>query len=586
MKATTRDTIKIYWKHSLRYKWLLTTIIISVVAANLFDLCTPFFYKIFFDQLAQSIPTEQGMTELLKNIWIITSLGFASWFCWRINSFTNIRFEASVIRDLANTCFYELHHHAYSFFSNNFTGSLVKRGGRFVDAFERIMDQCIFTIIPLAVRIAFIIITLCILNSTIGLSLLVWTATYLVIIYCFTIYKLQFEKQGAEADSALSGFLADTITNSTNIKLTSAREREYVSFQNLAEKRKKISVFTWDLSAYVDAIQGFMMVVLEFIVLYLSLQFWKEGKITIGDFVMYQSFVMQLFMRLWDFSRSIRHIYRGFADANEMTEILLTPWEIKDKPIAQDLNIARGQIEMKAVDFGYTGTRMVISQFNLTIQPGEKVGIVGPSGAGKSTLVALLLRLYDVQEGHIFIDDIDVANVTQNSLRNNISLVPQDPILFHRSLKENIAYGKPDATMTEIIGASKAAHCHEFISVHQNEYDTYVGERGIKLSGGERQRIAIARAILKNAPILILDEATSSLDSESEKYIQQSFDILMKGKTTIVIAHRLSTIMKMDRIIVLENGKIVEEGNHNLLLQKENSLYKKLWNIQAGNFLV
>jgi len=221
----------------------------------------------------------------------------------------------------------------------------------------------------------------------------------------------------------------------------------------------------------------------------------------------------------------------------------------------------------------------------LDIHAGERVALVGPSGAGKSTVIKLLLRQHDVTRGRILVDDQHITKVTLESLWDNISLVPQDPLLFHRTLKENIRYGKPDATEEEVILAARLAHCHEFITEFSDGYDTYVGERGVKLSGGERQRVAIARAILRNAPILILDEATSSLDSESEKLIQDALVSLMKGKTVAVIAHRLSTIMKMDRIIVIDKGKIVEEGTHAQLLRKKKSVYKRLWNIQSGGFI-
>ena len=244
-----------------------------------------------------------------------------------------------------------------------------------------------------------------------------------------------------------------------------------------------------------------------------------------------------------------------------------------------------GEIEFKDLSFSFNDTRKILEHITVTIQPGEKVALIGPSGAGKTTFVRLLLRLYSATSGEILIDGQDISKVSQESLRKNISLVPQDPVLFHRTLADNIAYGKRDASKKEIEKAAKLAHCDEFIKNLPFGLETYVGERGIKLSGGERQRVAIARAMLKNAPILILDEATSSLDSHSEMLIQDALNNLMAGKTTIVIAHRLSTIQKMDRIIVIDNGKIIEQGSHNVLLANEQSLYKKLWSLQAGGFL-
>ena len=288
---------------------------------------------------------------------------------------------------------------------------------------------------------------------------------------------------------------------------------------------------------------------------------------------------------MWGFTRLVRDMYQGYADAKEMVEIIKLPHEIKDAPGSKDLAVESGQIEFKDLTFSFNKTRKVLNDINLTIKPGEKVALVGPSGAGKTTFVRLLLRLYSATSGEILIDGQDISKITQESLRKNISMVPQDPILFHRTLAENIAYGKRGASKKEIENAANLAHCDEFIKDLPQGLDTFVGERGIKLSGGERQRVAIARAILKNAPILVLDEATSSLDSNSEMLIQDALNNLMQNKTVIVIAHRLSTIQKMDKIIVVDDGRIIEQGSHSELLKNEYSLYKKLWELQAGGFL-
>lgn len=327
------------------------------------------------------------------------------------------------------------------------------------------------------------------------------------------------------------------------------------------------------------------MIILEVGIFYVGIKLWEKKMFTIGDFVLLQSYVLIIFMHIWSFGKMIRRTYQNLADAEEMTEIFNTPHEIQDAKRAKILKIKKGKIELKNVDFYYHKTRKVFDRFNLTMEGCQRVALIGPSGAGKTTVVKLLLRNFDVFGGKILIDDQDISKITQESLWENISLVPQDPILFHRSLMENIRYGKFDATDEEIIKSSKLAHCHEFISDLPEKYDTFVGERGVKLSGGERQRVAIARAILRNAPILILDEATSSLDSHSESLIQDALDKLMKNKTVIVIAHRLSTIVKMDRIIFIDEGKIIEDGAHKKLLKKKSGQYKKLWELQAGGFI-
>jgi ATP-binding cassette subfamily B protein len=319
--------------------------------------------------------------------------------------------------------------------------------------------------------------------------------------------------------------------------------------------------------------------------IYAAIQFWSNGLLSIGDFVLIQSYLIIIFNKLWGFGRVIRHFYEHLADAEEMTEILDTPHDITDIKHAKELVVKKGKIEFVGVNFYYHKTRKVIDRLDLKIKPGERIALIGPSGAGKSTIMKLLLRQYDVTSGKILIDGQHISKVTQASLWQNISLVPQDPVLFHRTLIENIRYGNPDANKEEVLAASKLAHCHEFINEFPDAYETYVGERGVKLSGGERQRVAIARAMLRGAPILVLDEATSSLDSESEMFIQDALDKLMKKKTVIVIAHRLSTIMKVDRILVIDQGKIVESGTHKELLGKKKGIYKKLWKLQAGGFL-
>jgi len=278
-------------------------------------------------------------------------------------------------------------------------------------------------------------------------------------------------------------------------------------------------------------------------------------------------------------------IYERLAEAEEMTEILSLPHGVVDKKGSKKLKVKSGEIKFEDVSFKYEDGEKVIKDFNLEVKPGQTVALVGLSGSGKSTLAKLLLRLYDVDSGRILVDGQNIAGVSQESLRHSISLVPQDPILFHRSLMENIRYGRFEATDEEVIAAAKLAYCDGFISKLKDGYGSMVGDRGIKLSGGERQRIAIARAILKNSPILVLDEATSSLDSESEKYIQKSLTNLMKGKTVVIIAHRLSTIKKADRIVVISNKKIVEDGNHNQLIKAKSGIYRKLWNIQVGGFI-
>ena len=369
-----------------------------------------------------------------------------------------------------------------------------------------------------------------------------------------------------------------------NIKLFTNYEGENERFAKVTDEQFRLRKKTWDLGNIGDLIQAALMISAEFLVMYIAVKAWSTGELSVGDIVLLQAYLVRIFDKLWNAGKNIQRVYEAIADANEMTQLLLTPHEVQDAPNAGQLHITKGAIDFAGVSFGYQRDVQVVRDLNLHIAPGERLALIGPSGGGKSTVVRLLFRFHDLNAGKILIDGQNIAGVTQDSLRQALSLVPQDPILFHRSLMENIRYAKPSATSEEVVRAAKLANAHEFISSFRQGYETFVGERGIKLSVGERQRVAIARAILKDAPILVLDEATSSLDSESEMLIQDALKKLMQSRTTIVIAHRLSTIMQMDRIVVVENGKIIEEGKHEELLKVQQGVYQKLWGIQAGGF--
>jgi ATP-binding cassette subfamily B protein len=395
---------------------------------------------------------------------------------------------------------------------------------------------------------------------------------------------LPIDIKRAHADTHTTAQLADSITNNINIKTFTSYESENKRFAKVTHDQFLLRKKSWNLGTAGEIVQGLSMIVLEFLIIYYAVKFWQVGKLNIGDLSLLLAYFIRIVDKLWNTGKNIRNIYEAIADANEMTEMLLQPHAVNDLPGAIVLDSPKGNVEFKDVSFGYHTGDNIFQNFNLNIRSGERVAFIGPSGGGKSTILKLLLRFYDVQSGVVSVDGQNIATVTQDSLRSAISLVPQDPILFHRTLAENIRYAKPDATDEDVIRVAKLAHAHEFIEKSENGYATLVGERGIKLSGGERQRIAIARAILKDAPILILDEATSSLDSESEMFIQDALKNLMKNRTTIVVAHRLSTIMQMDRIIVIADGKIIEEGKHAELLKANQGTYQKLWHIQAGGF--
>jgi len=585
MESNTKKTLKIYWSHIVKYKLSGSIILFSIVAGSSINVILPLYYKQFFDILGSEQTKEIISSKLVDVLIIILIINFIGWIAWRIATFALTHVFAQLIADMQSTCFKYLHKHSFSYFNNNFVGALVKRVGYFANSFRDILDRVLWDFIPLIVKMSIIIVVLFWSNFILGAIVVTWLIVFVVVNWLMAQYKMKFDIKRAEAQTRSTGFLSDTITNNSNLKLFCGYKKEVKGFFNLNEKVRKLAEFSFNLDNIFEAIQTLFMIVLEVGIFYVGIKLWEKEMFTIGDFVLLQSYVLIIFMHIWSFGKMIRRTYQNLADAEEMTEIFNTPHEIQDAKRAKILKIKKGNIELQNVSFYYHKTRKVFDKFNLTIKGCQRVALIGPSGAGKTTVVKLLLRNHDVFGGKILIDGQDISRVTQESLWENISLVPQDPILFHRSLMENIRYGKFNATDEEVIEASKLAHCHEFISDLPEKYNTFVGERGVKLSGGERQRVAIARAILRNAPILILDEATSSLDSHSESLIQDAFDKLMKGKTVVVIAHRLSTIVKMDRIVFIDEGKIIEDGTHKELLGKKNGHYKKLWELQAGGFI-
>ncbi len=583
-KVSIGDVISIMWRWVGHQPWFFLSFLLFTAGA-VFGVIIPYFYKKLFDTLETQAVSPESVATLTGIITVIIALNLSALFFRRGGQLIINWYEARGMAQLRQKAFDYLMHHSHTFFANSFGGSLVQRVSRFARAFERIIDHLFFDTIPLVVLIIGSITVVWSVEQRLAYVIIGLIVSFLGFNLIFSRWKLKYDVQQAAADSRTTGSLADAISNSNSVSLFAAHSAESQRFKGVTNDQARLNHFVWNLSTIVDATQGLLIMIAEFFIFYYAIRLWGANAITLGTFTLVQVYVIQLGQRLWDFGRIILILHEAFADAKEMVEILKLPHEVKDIPNAKALVVPEGSVTFNGVDFAFNETRYVFKDLSFTVAGGQKIALVGPSGAGKTTLVRLMLRLYDTTAGKICIDEQSIAKVTQDSLHQSISYVPQDPLLFHRSLMENIRYGKPEATDEEVVEAARKAHCHEFIDVLPDKYETYVGERGVKLSGGERQRVAIARAILKNAPILILDEATSSLDSESESLIQDALDVLMREKTVIVVAHRLSTIRKMDRIIVLKDGAIVEDGSHDELLKKDDSLYKHLWQLQAGGFI-
>ena len=583
--VSNAQVIKHMWNGTKSYRPYFSISYILFNLANIIGILVPLYYKDFFDILSKSDDRALLVPSLIKIVIIIAIIHFTTWLIWRIGTYFYNKSVSRVMALLKQNAFDYMMRHSYNFFTNNFTGSLVQRLNRFSRAFEALNDTLVFNIFPLIIAIVSSIIVTYFIAPIISLVITIWVILFMIFNISFSIWKLKYDTAVAEADSRTSGYLSDSITNNNAIMLFTGNRYETRGFNKVSDDQSNKTFLTWTLNEVSDAVQVILIGTVEFFVFYFSIKYWQNGLATVGTFVLAQTYIIGLSHQLWGVGRAVRKIYESFADSKEMVGILEMPYEVKDIPNAKNIIVKNGEIIFKNVTFAFNETREVIKDLNITIKSGEKIAIIGPSGAGKTTFIRLIMRLYNITSGSISIDNQDIHTVTQDSLRDNISLVPQDPVLFHRTLLENIRYGKRNANDEEVIEAARLAHCDEFIETLPLKYNTYVGERGIKLSGGERQRVAIARAILKKAPILILDEATSSLDSHSEALIQDALDNLMKNCTTIVIAHRLSTIKKMDRIIAMKDGKIVEEGTHDELANMDSGLYKKLWDLQVGGFI-
>lgn len=585
MKNNTLATLKIFWSHIKRRKWMffIITICASLRAAG--NTVTPIFTKKIFNAVSSIGPREEIFRTVIFLLLMVAGVEILRWIIVRIFVFLDMRFMSKTQAEINVSSFKHLFKQSFSFFNNSFSGALVKRVNFFGRAFEGLTESFFWALVPLATNTIIIFLVLFFNNWKLGLGVLVWLAIFYPANFFFSRWKYKYDVTVNEAISKNSAFLSDAVSNYSNLKLFNGYARESKVYSELNKDFAKKNIFAWSKEEFFNAIIAFLMIILEVSLFFVTAFLWKEGKLTVGDFALVQFYVIMLIMEGWNFGRTIRNIYRSFSDAEEMTEILLTVPEVLDSPRAKKLSVKNAGIEFSEVSFNYHKTRKILDGFNLSIKSKEKIALIGPSGAGKTTIVKLLLRNFDLDDGEIKIDGQNIAKITQESLWENIGVVSQEPILFHRSIKENISYGRPNASDKEIEAAARAAHCHEFIVSLPDGYNTLVGERGVKLSGGERQRVSIARVILKNAPILILDEATSSLDSESEKLIQEALDDLMSEKTVIAVAHRLSTIKKMDRILSIEGGKIVEEGSHEELKDRPNGRYARLWNLQAGGFI-
>lgn len=500
---------------------------------------------------------------------------------------TTLVFLASVIRVKPRKRMTEqLQSHALSFFQTGQSGALGTKINTATVAMGHSIWVFLFNIWPVMIKFLAGTILMFIAHPTLGLAMAIWSVLYLSVVTKLAFIKSRFSEQISHERASITGSIVDMATNIHAVKSFANEKFEDDKLDDEMDGEIK-GVFKYGVFREISGWFHSFMTLFVFVgIMYLAVDYYAKGLISVGDIAFIFTLILILTEQAAHLGFTIAHFLELYGQTSDGVKTMFKPVSLQDEESAQDLKVTQGHLHFKDVFFQYEDdmNKAVFQGMDLPIPAGQKVGLIGPSGAGKTSLVNILLRFYDIQGGEILIDGQNIAHITQKSLRHNISTIPQDTSLFHRSLMENIRYGKLDARDDEVIAAAKKAHAHEFISKLPDQYDTLVGERGVRLSGGQRQRIAIARAILKDSQILILDEATSALDSESEKYIQDSLKDLMAGKTVIAIAHRLSTIAHLDRLIVMDDGRIAEDGSHQELLN-QNGLYAKLWSMQSGGFL-
>lgn len=581
-----KDVLKYYVAVALRYKkYTLTSWALAPFARIGTDYITPLIVAHIINEV--SGPDKPALRSLIWWVVAFFIVPILSEVIWRIVIHCLNRSDAKGMEYIANRTFSELMNRSHDFYSNNFAGGLVAKTNRFINAFEPLNDAFVFEILGTLTGIIFAIVVLFNVSWPVAAVFCIVLVIFALVTYQLSRRRFTFNTERAEAESLQTAQLADSLSNAITVKTFAREVYEVRLFKNVARILSAKRLRSWDYqNLRVDIFTTTTIIIMNTVALAGSLYAVYRLGAEVGTVFLILSYIRNLTSKFWDLSRLMRNIETNISNAVEMMAILKQPSSVLDGDSAKNLRRVKGHIVFDNVAYSYndTQTKMLFEGLNLDIIPGQRVGLVGPSGGGKSTITKLLLRFMDIRSGLISIDGVDIKHVTQQSLRDAITYVPQEPILFHRTLRENIAYGKPTASLKEIVQAAKKAHAHEFIESLADGYDTLVGERGIKLSGGQRQRVALARAFLKNAPIVVLDEATSALDSESEKLIQEALVTLMEGRTTIIIAHRLSTIKHLDRIIVLDGGRVVEDGTHEQLIKKGGS-YASLWSHQSGGFI-
>lgn len=557
--------------------WLWCAVLV-VVAASAISTLSSYIFKLIIDAIeAGEVERAFGLGLLYPGVVLIIQL------LYRLSGYAVAKLTVSVSKTLTDRVYEYLFNHAHSFFADRFAGSITNKVRNITGAFEQIIPDIIWGQLDTLVTFLTTFVLIFTVSPLAAGAFLLLLSSLLLLNSLMAKQKAQLAKANAAAGTELQGRAVDVMGNMSAVRQFVRQRFELDNLALLTEKKRSAGLKNWLYTEKMLLLNAFIIFVFNFLMFWLLVGNWRDGVISSGEFVLVVALMSQITGTMLFVGRAVNATARAFGELREGIDDIYEAHGLTDDPQATPLTVTAGDIAWSRVAFRYEDNP-VFTDFSLAIPGRQKLGLVGTSGAGKSTFVSLMLRQHELTGGAITIDGQDIRLVTQASLREAISVVPQEPVLFHRSIFDNIAYGKEGATQAEVIEVAKLAHAHDFIMSLKDGYDTTVGERGVKLSGGQKQRIAIARAMLKNAPILILDEATSALDSESEHHIQAALRTLMDGKTVIAIAHRLSTLKEMDRIIVLEGGMIVEDGSPDVLATGTGT-YARLWSHQAGGFL-
>lgn len=577
------DVVKFAAGYWVRQPKLLCLILSLVLIAALLETYLPTALASFLTTIQQNL----GKSAVLFSLGIFLGAYLANAILISISYIVYNAFETKIFKEIVDDVFEHVYRLPEKFFVNTFAGSIISKINRARTKIEVFEDQILVRIFPTAVVLIGSIIFLFFKFPMLAV-ILIGYMLILIIVSAFLVFKISGPAQGlyADAQDVFNAHLADSINGVASTKSFAQESHELTRFLDVTSDLRQKNLRAYQLGNRTAFIQRVLLAGMLAILMGGGTWYYFHGLATVEGmaYLAFAYTIMQSYIH--DVGENIKNLLTSSYDLHGVVQLLRETPEVPNDKIRPELKIHRGEIEFDQVEFTYPDkTAPIFKSLSVTIKPGERVALVGHSGGGKTSFIRLLQSLYPIQKGCIFIDGQDIHAGSRQSLRKNIALVPQDPVLFHRSLRDNIAYAKPSATMDEIQNAARKAHIEDFILGLPEKYETLVGERGIKLSGGERQRIAIARAILADRPILILDEATSSLDSESERAIQEALQTLTHGRTSIIIAHRLSTILDADRILVFESGRIIESGSHAELLQKENGIYANLYKLQSGGFI-